>query len=266
MSATLTIDHISGGYLSVDVEQGVKRQATRTALVKGVTSSTADAIYTEIMGVSGMPQYGDSYPGDDNLICVSHRIKSAGAASNRQYLVDIDYSRLADDDGQFIFHGTSSVSESQTNADRLGNAVVVTYTYPADYPNPLLAGKTQSYSPKMVFQEPQQNEHTTGIIATASIQALVASWSGYANSTAWHGFPAGCWLCTNVTWEPHDLAASPPKYKVTFEFQLRKRGWGQTVYFHNDQGEIPSDIVYGLGYKFVTVQGYRDFTERFPDA
>ncbi len=261
---SVLISDILTGTISKSEDQDVAVSATRTALVTGL-ASTDIAILDEALATAGV-SYGSEFPGDANLICRTRDVEIYGPDDNRKCKITFGYVSRNNDDGLFLFHGSSSVNEDSTHSDALGNIVTVAYAYPSDYPDSAVAGKTISYSPDMIFQEPQQNLHTTGILPVSKIVPFITSWTGYTNSDSWQGYPPGCWMCTSITYDPHDMAASPPKYKITFEFQLKRRGWVQTVYFRDVNGDVPPDLVYGTGYKRVVVQGYRAFGGQFPDV
>lgn len=243
--------------------------ATRTFLVTGLTATTAVGKWVEAMAASGIPAYGDALPGNPNIICktVECSIAPNGPDTNFMATVTAKYTTLGLEDGNYIFRCTSSLNEEVTNSDANGNLVTLSYTYPDPYPqNPSLQGVTVTQTPEMSVQLPQIVLTATGIDAVSKPVAVVADWVGYVNSDSWQGFPPGCWLCTAVPFEPLDLDASPPRYKFTFEFQLNKKGWTQVVQFRDDNGDIPADLVYGVGRKRIVTQGYKAFGAKFPDA
>jgi len=45
----------------------------------------------------------------------------------------VDYATVADFANSFIFSGGSSIQQKQTDIDRLGNRISLSYTYPGDY-------------------------------------------------------------------------------------------------------------------------------------
>jgi hypothetical protein len=224
-------------------------------------------LWVEAMAASGIPEYGDALPGNPNIICKSVDCQVLSLENNRKAKVTANYTTLGLEDGNYIFRCTSSLNEEVTNSDANGNLVTLSYTYPTPYPqNPSLAGVTVEQTPEMSVQLPQIVLTATGIDAVSKPVAVVADWVGYVNSDSWQGFPPGCWLCTAVPFEPLDLDASPPRYKFTFEFQLNKRTWKQFVQFRDENGDIPTDLVYNFGKKRVYVQGSKAFGAKFPDA
>jgi hypothetical protein len=247
--ATVTTNWLPGG-LSASEEQGTFTTATRSFLVSGLTDSDT-GILDSALAASGIPDYGDSYPGNANLIVTKRDAKVLDESNNRKVRVDVTYQYLAADDGQFVFSGSTSITEETTNSDANGNAVTLTY-----------GDDTQLAEMSVTVAEITVS--ATGILAVVSPVQMQIDWIGYTNADAWNGLPPNHWLCTRCDWVPHDLAATPARYKFTFEFQAKRRGYVQNVYYRDSSGNIPPDLVYGVGRKRVVVQGYRSFGERFP--
>lgn len=234
-------------------------------LVTGLTS-TGTGILAEALATSGIPTYGDSFGSNANVICRGLDVAVDIGEDSKIARVTANYTTLGLEDGNYVFRCTSSLSEDVTTNDVNGNPVKLYYTYPADYADPSLAGVSVEQSPEMSVQLPQIVLTATGIDPVAKPVAVVADWVGRVNSDSWQGFPAGCWLCTAVPFEAHDLDASPPTYKFTFEFQLNRKGWTQYPHFRDVNGDIPTDLVYNFGKKRVVTQPPKAFGGKFPDA
>lgn len=264
--ATVYADAIAHGELSVVDRQGTIESARRTFLVTGLVSTNYEII-GEALNTSGVPQYGDSFPGNDNIIVVNRNARVLDEDNNRKVVVEVEYTTLGLEDGNYRFQCSTSISEDSTSGDVNGNLVSLSYTYPVDYENPQYAGLTSTQAAELTVYRPESTLSTTGITATSNPNGIVDSWAGYLNSDQWQGGAAGTWMCTRCDWVPHDLDASPPKYKFTFEFQKKRASWTQTAYFRTDDtGKIPSDLVSGVGYKRVVTNPYRPFGDLFPDA
>jgi hypothetical protein len=254
--ATVYTDLVEVG-VNVTQVQGVNQSATRRLLVAGLSGSAVDTQLSEVLGALTI-SYGTAFPGDPNLIAQRFDIKTAGPANNRKVYVDIEYVRYGDDDGTFVFHGGASVTEEQTNSDAHGNALTVQYTDPTTS-----VTDTQIQFAKVLI--PEITLHTTGIKATADPVAVQKAWVGYVNSDSWRGYQPYHWMCTQCLWEPFDLNASPPKYKFTFDFQARRKSWEEFIYYHDTNGQLPSDAIPGIGTRYVLVQGTKAFGTEFPD-
>lgn len=267
MSATLQLDTIQNGGVNIQFEQGVASTATRQGIVTGLTTTTQNGQIAEVVALlaANSCSYGTAFPGNSNLVVKNVSIRTLDGSNNKKAAVTIEYVRVGDDDGSFVFHGSSAVSQETTNSDANGNPIVLSYTYPSGYWNSQLAGTTSSQRPQIPVMLPENTLYATGILQTTDPVGIQRKWSGYTNSDTWFGEKPNHWIVTQVNWEPFDLSASPPKYKFTFEFQCRRRGFVQTAYFEDETGHTPSNVVYGTGYKRIVVQGYRAFSELFPE-
>lgn len=234
--------------LSATEDQGAITDVTRTFLVQGLTAGTG--ALAEALSVPGIPEYGDAYPGNANIICKTRSVEILESAPTKAR-VTCNYVTRGQEDGQFTFSCTTSVQQESTATDAGGNQITVSY------------GDDDQIVEADVYR-PQITLSATGFIATSQPVVISSQWAGYLNSETWQGFAPGCWMCTRADWVAHDLQDSPPRYKFTFEFQLNTKGWTPTVYYRDASGNVPPDVVFGVGYKRVVMQGYRDFSERFP--
>lgn len=253
MAVVVYTDVIAHGTIAISEDQGTIVSASRQWLVTGLTGDVEDRM-ADAKNATGVPSYGDSYPGNPNLIAKTIDVSILDASNNSKAVVTVGYVTVGNEDGFFRFSGSSSVTQETTTVDAGGNDIVVSYD-----------GLSQGAEAE--WFRPQGTLSTTGIISTSQPVPLRNSWVGYLNSDTWMGRPAGCWMCTRCDFAPHDLADSPPRYKFTFEFQENNKGWTPTVYYRDpNTGEIPPDLVYGVGKKRIVVQGYRAFGERFPSV
>ncbi len=250
---TAQMDVLDHGSVGFTEEQGTITSATRVGLVEGLSGTVAQRL-AGAKNATGVPAYGDAYPGNANLIARTIDVKLLLPHAPDMAVVTVDYTTIGNEDGFYRFHGSSSVTQETTNTDSGGNQITVSY-----------GGDTQGA--EVEFFRPQATLSATGIDAVSQPVAVQVAWAGFLNNDSWMGFPAGCWMCTRCDFAPHDLADSPPRYKFTFEFQLNTRGWTPTVkYTDPATGIIPPDLTYGVGYKRVVVQGYRAFGEKFPST
>lgn len=265
MAAAIICSDWGDSTLTAEERQGTVISATRCFLVGGLSQTTANI--SEALSVSGMPADGDFYPGSNNLLVTSRQVSVLDKSSPSMAKVIVGYEQLGYEDGNFVFEGTSCISQDVTNSDSTGAAVLLSYTYGALDSNTQLAGTTETQFAQMEVLLPESTLTATGILSVSKPSALVDQWIGYINAAAWMGKPALHWMCTQVNFKIHNIASSPPRYKFTFEFQSKRKGYTQSVYFHrSDNGQIPSDVIFGTGYRRVIVQGYKDFTTLFPDV
>ena len=236
-------------------DQDTVTDVTVEYLVTGL-SNTTTSILADALAATNITAYGDSFQSNANVICKSLDVEIEDPETRTTAKVTAHYTTVGLEDGNYVFRFSGALNEDVTNSDAAGNLVTLSYTD--------ASGVTTTQSPEIPVQLPELIATATGIETITSPASLLLSWIGYTNSDVWMGQPRGCWLCTNVPCEPHDLDASPSKYKITFEFQLKRKGWVQTVYFHDENGDVPSDIVYNVGYKRIVSQGYRSFSTKFP--
>lgn len=254
MPVTVFTDALDVGELGFTEEQGTITSATRHFKVTGLSTGTLAQKLAEAKNASGIPEYGDAYPGNPNLIARTINARILDEHNPDKAAITVEYTTIGNEDGFYRFHGSSSVVQETTTVDAGGNPITVSY------------GDVEIGAEAEYFK-PSATLSATGIDAVSQPVAVQVAWAGYLNNDTWMGFPAGCWMCTRCDFSPHDLADSPPRYKFTFEFQLNTKGWTPTVYFRDPAtGQIPSDLTFGIGYKRVVVQGYRAFGEKFPSA
>ena len=236
-------------------DQDTVTDVTVEYLVTGL-SNTTTSILADALAATNIPAYGDSFQSNANVICKSLDVEIEDPETRTTAKVTAHYTTVGLEDGNYVFRFSGALNEDVTNTDASGNLVTLSYTD--------ASGVTTTQSPEFPVQLPELVATATGIEACADPVALILSWIGYTNSDVFMGQPPNHWLCTNVPCEPHDIDANPPKYKFTFEFQLKRKGWVQTVYFRDENGDVPSDIVYNVGYKRIVSQGYRSFSTKFP--
>ena len=253
MPVVVVSDAIGHGRTSVTEDQGTITSASRTFLVSGLTGNIQTKL-SDAKTATGIPAYGDSFPGNPNLICKTIDVSDLDENNNCKAVVNVGYVTIGTEDGYFRWHGSTSVTQETTMVDSGGNPITVTYD-----------GLSQGVEAECY--RPQLTMSATGIPSVAQPVPLAASWAGSLNPDTWMGCRAGCWMCTRFDFAPHDLADSPPRYKFTVEMQLNPKGWTPTVFYRDPStGEIPADLVYNVGYKRIVVQGYRTFGERFPSV
>lgn len=238
-------------------DQDTVTDVTVEYLVTGL-SGTTTALLADALAATNIPSYGDSFESNANVICKSLDVEILDPDTRTTAKVTAHYTTLGLEDGNYVFRFSGALNEDVTHSDVNGNLVRLSYTDSN--------GATTQQSPEMAVQLPELIATATGIESCADPVAFVLSWIGYTNKDVWAGQQPNSWLCTNVPCEPHDLDANPPKYKFTFEFQLKRRGWVQQVFFRDSEGNVPPDVVFNVGWKRIICQGLRDFSVKFPSA
>lgn len=154
--------------------------------------------------------------------------------------IEIEYQlQRPETDAGFALSGGASLTSIETQRDRNGDPIVVTYN-------------DESYIATVNVLEPQGNFTREVTYATNTPDTLVSSWVGFTNDALFRGFDAGDWLCTGVTYELKDRSVNPISYLFTFTFERRRAapdsdretyagGWTYTASFRDADGNIPID-------------------------
>lgn len=171
------------------------------------------------------------------------------------------------------------LTQADSNTDKDGNVIFVTYNYPAGYTqNPQNAG-VQIKQGGMISKQIQETTFSLKYIvgalgtpmtsgyqtASAVVLNFAQTYVGTVNMSVWGSAPGGarCWLCESVRGVSHNGGLT---YEVTTTFHYRKGydssgagGWDFLLIFINpDDGKPPSDLVKDVGYKHV--RGYTEGT------
>jgi hypothetical protein len=143
-----------------------------------------------------------------------------------------------------------TLSQVQTNKDREGNIISVSYTYPSDYKlDENLAGKTVQTS-SLVGKLAPEHTITYSNLLFYNPQGLSENFVGTVNNGPWILAPsaaAGTWLCTGIVGRSNDGGLS---YATTYTFQYRADTWKAVVVFIDpNTGVPPDDLVVDTGIK-----------------
>jgi hypothetical protein len=169
-----------------------------------------------------------------------------------------------DNVGSLTARGGGSLQQVNTNFDVYGNLITVSHTYAADDPGSF-AGQTKTVIAEVQQLFPQIELVYEGIIQLASPILFQKAYKGYVNSSWWNGGAPGTWLCTNVEWDQHNTASSPPSYRVSMSFQYDSSTWNPiAIYKDPETNNPPVDIVDGVGVVTVYTQPETNFWAIIP--
>ena len=236
--------------MQVVEEHGAPIQARTRHLVRGL-SGNGLAMAAEVYGDPSVPQFGDRSPSLPNLILVRRQIEAIPGHTDKCYL-HLDWAQAGgpEDGKNFIISGTTTLSQIQSQKDILGNALVVQHTWTND---PDFGSRTDVQGGEVSVFLPQSTVRAQGVWATDHPLLMARTWTGSVNGTFWLGNPPGSWLCSNCTWRPHDLAATPNRWWFEFEFVHNLEGWQPVVWFKDPRtGGPAAGLVPGVGIKSVT--------------
>ncbi len=208
----------------------------------------------------GIPKFGESVA-NNHLYAYDFTSKiSEKKIGDNSYLIEVSvkFAPFHKLENNYIMSFRSSMSTKQAITDYMGQPAIVEYTYP-DTENTV-----SQICPYEKFQ-PTFEITTTGISSTHNPLQVVIDWQGATNADTFQGIYPGQLLCTSVNYEPFNSDPYNPQYRFQFVFQGNIELWHQLIFFKdNDTGNIPNDLVYGTGYKYIQVYKIINFNDTFP--
>lgn len=259
--ATVHLDTLTT--LSAVEDRGAMVQMVREVLVTGLT--TADfGVLPEALNTAGVPAIGSSPTGYANLVLVK-RSPQLVPDSKTNVRVTLEYVSQREAGYAFRFSGGASLRQITTQTTANGNSLYVSHTYPGDDPD--WPSETKSQGGECQVMLTDEDLRATGILAEDYPHRLVYRWTKCLNSTAWAGGAPYRWMCTGVTFEPHDMGATPPTWEFTFTFQYNDEPFGwrpRYTYIDPRTGRPPIDLVEGVGKKTLNWYPTGDFNTLFP--
>jgi len=257
MAATVHTDTLTD--ISAEETLGCYTRLVRSVRVTGLTATDYTTIF-DALDEAGVPSVGDVPTGYENLRLVK---RTPSVVENGVVDVRLEYQAKADAGYDFIFSGSASLNQINSQVDGSGNAITVQHTWPATDPDWPSETKVQGADINVLY--PQVEVSATGIVEQDYPHYLADEWVACMNASEWAGGNAHKWLCTNVSWVPLDINSSPKKYQMTFTFQYNGKGWQPFVAFVDPRtGRRPPDAVAGVGYKTVLWYPELEYNDRFP--
>lgn len=252
--------------LNMVEQEGVVVALTREAFVYGLDNTYEDS-YTlqEALNQAGVPQLGHSPTGNANLKVWSREVRMEPGCTTKASVI-IQYKTVADYANSFIFSGGSSIQQKQTDVDRLGNRISLSYTYPGDYePNPDLAGTTFSTAINESVTVPHLTMTATGSLYVDYPNQIALEWINTVNSTYWAGAPPYYWLCTACNFRGRDIGFGRAHlWEFDWTFEYNPDSWYVVAKIRDPQtGNIPDDVIDGVGVKTVDWYRYKNFNSIF---
>ena len=148
--------------------------------------------------------------------------------------------------GEFSMSG--SLTDQQTTRDRDGNQAELTYTYPATYKDPVLAGQTRSQYADLEYAAP------TLLLRWQRLNTFAAAWAnravlGTVNSLLFQGFDPGTLFCTRM-----EIERANETYREIFEFQSGSPDtWKAYTIFRQEDDNRPVPNPDALAEKLIDV-------------
>lgn len=234
MAVEVIEDLIAGASSSSDITKG--EGAIRVFIVTGVVGDGYE-ILINAKKAPGVPQIGEPHPANVNILVLG---VSADGISTDIITLTIRYAAPDFDQpvkDQVIITGGSSLTSAETNLDVNGNVITTAYTYPEPYPEaPHLAGKTFTHGAMVQKLVPTSRASLTRL---EDQNPLIFSpiYTGRINSQPFLFFPAGFWMCTDISGESQDGGAT---FNTTYSFEFKYDSWQQQVVFITESGDPPA--------------------------
>ncbi len=232
-----------------------------------ITYSVAvdDSIYPE-MGLSlaqfcdGIPRFGESVT-SNHLYAYDYTTKIVNTKiGEHSYLVEVDvkFAPFHKMENNYIMNFRSSMQTKQAITDYFGQPAIVEYTYPDTEQT------VSQICPYEKFQ-PTFEMTCTGISQTTNPLSVVSTWLGATNGDTFQGLPPGQLLCTSVNYDVYNSNPYTPQYRFQFVFQGNIELWQQLIFFKDGEtGNVPDDLVAGVGFKNIQVYKIMNFNDYFP--
>ena len=246
------------------VEEGVTRSLTKIYRVDGVTQHGDERALWEALATPGIPQHGEKAAGNTNLAVHRHTLNPVPGTPTSVRVV-VEYETVADYRNSFIFSGGASLNQVQTDVDIYGNKISLSYTYPNDYHIEALQGQPLISSINESVYVPRSVCQATGSLHVDYPNQIVEDWAWHMNSTFWNGWAAGYWMCTSCDYTARDIGPGRAHlWEFTWTFELNPLGWPViSKIIDPNKGEVPPDVVYGVGIKPVDWYPSRNFNDIF---
>lgn len=252
------------GTFNVVEQEGVVVSMSRRFLVENITPTGIPTPDVQAFTASGVPQHGDSAPGNTNLKVRQREYSTVPDTPSAAY-VDVQYATVADWANSFVFSGGSSIQQKQTDVDRLGNRIALDYTYPSNY----YIQEFQSQPLDSAINESVTVPHLT-MTATGSLYVdypneIALDWANKVNSTFWAGRPAYYWLCTGCNFRGRDIGLGRTHlWEFDWTFEYNPESWRVVARIIDpNKGTVPDDVVDGVGVKEVDWYLTKDFNTLF---
>jgi hypothetical protein len=133
-----------------------------------------------------------------------------------------------------------SLSQINTNIDKDGAAIEVSYDYPSDW------AANADYAGKTITQGGKVDKFIPETVVTFRIREAIDpateadTYVGTTNSLAWRSKVAGEWMCTSITGFSDNSGAY---FENAYSFQHREGGWNPRVVFNDSNtGKPPPDV------------------------
>lgn len=235
----------------------------RTVVVTGVTGDGHEKLLNA-MNTSGIPALGTQHPSGADCYLREAIPTADDSDTVRIRFIYADPTNMSYRQQLNTIEVGGTLSQVQTNYDRLDSVIGAEYTYPVDYEYHDFSEKSEA--DRTVTQCELVNkfipEHT--IVKTrleyVNPSLIAIDFVGTVNAAGWNFAPSalsGTWMCTGIVGRSNDGGES---YIVTYSFQHRVDTWSTEVLFIDPYtGKPPTDLVDGVGRETYELYDIMDF-------
>lgn len=250
--------------INVAEQEGVVVSMTRQFMVTGLTPTGLPTPADQALSNGGIPQHGEAAPGNTNLRVASRNYTMVQDTPSAA-IIDVNYKTIADYANSFIFSGGSSIQQKQTDVDRLGNRISLSYTYPSDYIIEELRNEPFSTSINESVTTPHLTMTATGSLYVDYPNQIALDWINKVNSTYWAGAPPYYWLCTACNFRGRDVGLGRPHlWEFDWTFEFNPDSWYVVAKIIDpNTGRVPDDVIEGVGTKLVDWYLFKNFNTIF---
>ena len=263
---------------SVRAEQvdGAVTRLTRVFRVSGLTKRAAGYGYLNLaeaadaVTASGYPGVtpGGLLPSFGNLI-LSRIVPKMHNEDALTADVELEYIPISAASNYPIFQGRSSLRQITTERDGNGDQILLEHTFPDEDPDFGLGSEhnPSEVTPLSVKQGgevslliPSAEQEVTIQYSTNYPMDYCLLWLGHINWYSWGGAAPYTWICSDVSYTIHNLAATPPVWKFQFQFQYDPLGWPKNAIFQDPRtSKPPQNLIPGEGIKEIYWYPFADF-------
>jgi hypothetical protein len=229
--------------------RGAPQSLTFESLIVDLENADQDArTLSEALEVAGVPAFGTSPDGFENLILVGRDVEFE-TASPTKARVALNYERKGEAGLSYSPEGGATLVSIASAVDALGNQVTVSH-----------GGQTQGGEIQVEY--PISTIRMAGLIATSFPWVTSHQWVGRLNAKPWGAASAGVWKCIAADYIEIDQTEGNETYHFSFEFQADFLGHQPQIwYIDPSTGKPPAALVSGVGYKTIAWFPSRDFNQ-----
>jgi len=264
--------------LSAEERKGRLERLVRRGRAKGLTSTSPLSFVQQVLQAPAVPSSGSAIiVGGSKLFLDSRSVLANNDTSMTSALVDLNYVRREEstqNGGTPTLRGGTTLKQIQTNRDRSGLPLSVSYQWPAGAAGNMADGETprdgavETQGGMINVLVPMSSIEAEITVATNSPGAITESYAGHVNSVTWKNGEPRTWKCTTATFDLLDNSVSPALYKLFFRFEKDDQTWDNDttlVFIDVDTNRPPPDVALGTNGGMVVVQyaPERDFNDDF---